>query len=61
MKEVMTPHETADYLNLSIGTIYRLAKNGTLPGRRVGRNWRFKKDVLDKWLSMSETQSFKDQ
>jgi excisionase family DNA binding protein len=60
MKEIMTPHEAADYLNLNIRTIYRLAKNGKLPGRRVGRSWRFKKDVLDKWLSMRETQSSKD-
>jgi excisionase family DNA binding protein len=61
MKEIMTPHEAAEYLNLHARTIYRLAKNGKLPGRKVGRSWRFSKDALDKWLSMRETQSFKDQ
>jgi len=58
MKEIMTPLEAAEYLNLSVRTIYRLVKNGKLPGHKVGRSWRFKKDVLDKWLSMRETASF---
>jgi excisionase family DNA binding protein len=57
----MRPHEAAEYLNLHVRTIYRLAKNGKLPGRKVGRSWRFSKDALDKWLSMRETPSFKDQ
>ena len=61
MKEIMTPPEAAEYLNLSVRTIYRLVKNGKLPGHKVGRSWRFKKDVLDTWLSMRETASFKDQ
>jgi len=60
MKEIMTPPEAAE-LNLSVRTIYRLVKNGKLPGHKVGRSWRFIKDVLDKWLSMRETASFKDQ
>jgi len=61
MKEIMTPHEAAEYLQLNIRTIYHLAKTGKLPGGKVGRRWRFKKDVLDEWLSMKETPSFKDQ
>ncbi|HET6460165.1 MAG TPA: helix-turn-helix domain-containing protein [Syntrophales bacterium] len=61
MKEIMTSPEAAEYLNLNVRTIYRLAKKGKLPGHKVGRSWRFKKDILDKWLSMIETPSFKDQ
>jgi excisionase family DNA binding protein len=61
MKEIMTSPEAAEYLNLNVRTIYRLAKKGKLPGHKVGRSWRFKKDILDKWLSMIETPSFRDQ
>jgi excisionase family DNA binding protein len=61
MMEIMTPHEAAEYLNLNVRTIYHLARDGKLPGHKVGRRWRFKKDVLDKWLSVRETPSFKDQ
>jgi len=61
MKEIMTPHEAAEYLGLNVRTIYHLANNGKLPGHKVGRRWRFKKDVLDKWLSVKETPPFKEQ
>ena len=61
MKEIMTPQEAAEYLGLNVRTIYHLANNGKLPGRKVGRSWRFSKDALDKWLSVTETPSFKDQ
>ena len=61
MKEIMTPHEAAEYLKLNVRTIYHLAKNGKLPGDKVGRSWKFNKDALDKWLSVRETPSSKDQ
>ena len=31
-------------------TVYRLAQRGRLPAIKVGRNWRFKKEILDDWL-----------
>jgi len=52
MKEILTPREAAEYLSVHVRTIYRLAKNGEIPGRKVGGSWRFKKDALDEWLSM---------
>ena len=54
-KEIMTPREAAEYLSVHVRTIYRLAKNGDIPGRKVGGSWRFKKDALDDWLSWKET------
>ena len=56
-KEIMTPHETAEYLSVHVRTIYRLAKNGEIPGRKLGGSWRFKKDVLDEYLSCRENHS----
>jgi excisionase family DNA binding protein len=54
MKEIMTPREAAEYLSVHVRTIYRLAKNREIPGRKVGGSWRFKKDALDQWLSWRE-------
>ena len=54
MREIMTPREAAEYLSVHVRTIYRLAKNGNIPGRKVGGSWRFKKDALDDWLSWRE-------
>jgi len=59
MKEIMTPREAAEYLSVHVRTIYRLAKNGEIPGRKVGGSWRFKKDALDDWLSWKEDPLFK--
>jgi excisionase family DNA binding protein len=53
-REIMTPREAADYLSVHVRTIYRLAKNGEIPGRKVGGSWRFKKGALDEWLSWRE-------
>lgn len=57
MKEVMTPREAAEYLSVHVRTIYRLAKNGMIPGRKVGGGWRFKKETLEQWLSWTENPS----
>ena len=57
MKEIMIPREAAEYLSVHVRTIYRLAKNGEIPGRKLGGSWRFKKDALDEWLSGRENPS----
>ena len=57
MKEIMTPREAADYLSVHVRTIYRLVKNGEIPGCKIGGSWRFKKDALDDWLSIRATPS----
>ncbi len=50
MNSLMTVREAADYLKLNYMTVYRLAQRGRLPAIKVGRNWRFKKEILDDWL-----------
>jgi len=59
MKEILTPREAAEYLSVHVRTIYRLAKNREIPGRKVGGSWRFKKGALDEWLSLRENPSVK--
>jgi excisionase family DNA binding protein len=39
--EVMTAAETADLLRVSTKTVLTLARDGALPGTKVGRAWRF--------------------
>jgi excisionase family DNA binding protein len=41
MREVMTPDEVAALLQIHVKTVYRLARQGVLPGRQIGRRWRF--------------------
>jgi excisionase family DNA binding protein len=48
---ILTVHEVAEYLRLSDAKVYRLAKERRLPAIRIGKSWRFRKDLLDDWLS----------
>lgn len=50
MESLLTVKEAARYLKLKAITIYRLAQGGKVPAIKVGRSWRFKKEVLDEWL-----------
>jgi len=59
MSEIMTPKEVATYLKMSVLTVYKHAKQGTIPGFRIGNSWRFDKNRIDAALlggdSMSDT------
>ena len=46
-----TVTEIADDLHVHRITIYRLLKDGKLPGFKIGRVWRFDSDQVRKWLS----------
>jgi excisionase family DNA binding protein len=47
---IMNVRETADYLRVSISTVYRLAARGEFPpGFKVG-DWRFSRASLDAWM-----------
>jgi len=48
--DVMKVQEVSEYLRLSESTIYKLAQEGRLPGRKVGGTWRFSREGLDQWL-----------
>lgn len=51
MDTLMTTKEAASYLKLNYMTVYKLAQRGRIPASKIGGNWRFKKDVLDEWLT----------
>lgn len=56
--EIMDIAEAATYLNIKKGTLYRLAKNGQVPGTKIGGQWRFKRDRLDKLFNLAEESGF---
>ena len=49
--QIMTPKEAAKYLGFHLVTIYRLLKKHEIPAVKIGGQWRFKKDILDAWLT----------
>jgi len=46
----MTIVELAVYLQVSKSSLYKLTQEGRVPGQKVGRHWRFRKQVIDEWL-----------
>lgn len=50
MIQLMTVEETADYLRVTKKTIYRLLEKNHIPATKVGHQWRFDKEAIDKWL-----------
>lgn len=53
----MTITQVAEYLNIRKLTIYKLAREGALPAFKVGGQWRFKKELLDKWIARETERS----
>ena len=54
--EVMTIIDLAVYLKLSKSTLYKLAQEGKVPGQKVGKHWRFRRDVVDRWLAAGHSE-----
>ncbi|HCG63190.1 MAG TPA: DNA-binding protein [Sphaerochaeta sp.] len=57
LNQVLTLQECSVYLKIAESTIYVLARNGKIPCQKVGRNWRFRKEALDRWLEGEEVSS----
>ena len=56
--EIFTIKELSEHLRVHPTTIYRLLRQGRLPGFRVGSNWRFNRAAIEQWekLQASEPQ-----
>jgi len=48
-RKVMTVKELSDYLKVHPSTIYRQLKRGRLPAFKVGSDWRFNVESIDRW------------
>ena len=51
--EVMTIDQLSEYLQLHKQVIYRHVRKKTIPASRIGGTLRFKKSVIDAWLTDS--------
>ncbi len=46
----LSVEEIADYLGVAKDTIYTWVTTKGMPGHRVGRFWKFKKEDVDAWV-----------
>ena len=55
IREVMTPEQAADYLQVNRETVYRYIREGKLVASRLGRAYRLPKRSLDLLLWVTRT------
>jgi excisionase family DNA binding protein len=55
LAQIMTTKEMAEYLKLHEITICKYAGEGRIPAIRIGRVWRFDKDVIDEWIAKGQS------
>ena len=48
--EILTIDEVAQYLRLTPQTIYKWAQERRIPAVKLGKEWRFRRSVIDKWF-----------
>ncbi len=46
----MTLREASQYLGISPDTLYKYLSEDRIPAFKLGNRWRFKKDLLDRWM-----------
>jgi excisionase family DNA binding protein len=53
--KVITVNELAVYLHVHRSTLYRLLSKGQLPAFKIGSDWRFNVEAIDRWRMQQQT------
>ena len=56
LSPIMTPNEVAEYLHIHYTTLYRLIRRGKIPSFKIGSDYRFRRDEIEKWIAEKERQ-----
>ena len=51
MEEILTASQVAHLLHVHPRTVYKLLKQGSIPGRKFGGGWRFSKGEIMQMIS----------
>ncbi len=54
---VLDMEELSRYLHIPKSTLYALVRNRRIPSHKVGRQWRFRREAIDRWLERPDAQS----
>ena len=62
-RDIMNLAEAARFLRLPASTVVRLVSEQGLPGRQIGKDWRFLRTAIERWLEpgRAEKSSILDQ
>ena len=49
--ETLTIKQLCDLLHVHQATIYKMVKQGKIPSFRIGSEWRFRRDSIERWMA----------
>lgn len=58
--DIMTLEEVAAYLKLRPQTIYTWAQEKKIPAAKLGKEWRFRRSLIDEWFLSHIDDKFSD-
>jgi excisionase family DNA binding protein len=58
VEEIMTLEEVAAYLKVKPQTIYSWAQEKKIPAAKLGKEWRFKRSIIDEWFNQHFDEKF---
>jgi len=60
-QEILNIDGAAALLGVSVKTFSKVLRDGDVPGRKVGREWKFSRQALIDWIGSSRSRAFLDQ
>ena len=57
-KEVLTIEEAAELLGVSVKTFNKVLHSENIPGRKIGREWKFSRQALIDWIGAGRSDDF---
>ena len=48
--DILTIEQVAKIFQMKPQTIYKWAEEGIIPGVKLGKEWRFRKKIIDEWF-----------
>ena len=55
MEKLLTLRQVSEKLQISENTLYKLARKGEIPAIKIGNQWRFKAQDIERWLEEQKT------
>jgi len=56
VKEILTIEEAASFLQIGKKSLYRLAREGIIPGKKILNKWRFERELLKEWVRAGDSE-----
>ena len=50
-EDIMTIEELSVYLKIPKSALYKQAQDGKIPGQKIGKQWRFARKAIDRWMN----------